>query len=195
MGIRSWFRGWRFCDSLFRAKRPRQPDRRGPRYVQLHLEQLENRLAPAAVSWTGSAGTLNWSDANNWSNDAVPGSADDVTISKSGVGTITIGSGSYAVHSLNDTTAVLSIASSGTLSLVAVAATSTFDQNVTVQSGGTLTVGAGASVQINSSGNSSVTITDNGILSFGNNDTATSPPRSSVLCHDGTDCRQRRGAT
>ncbi len=43
-----------------------------------------------AVSWTGDAGTLNWGDANNWSNNAVPGSADDVTISKSGVGTINI---------------------------------------------------------------------------------------------------------
>ena len=32
-------------------------------------------MTPAAVSWTGNAGTLNWGDANNWSNNAVPGNA------------------------------------------------------------------------------------------------------------------------
>ena len=66
-------------------------------------------IGAAAISWTGNAGTLNWSDAANWSSNAVPGSGDDVTISLSGVGTITIGAGAYAVHSLNDTTAVLAI--------------------------------------------------------------------------------------
>jgi hypothetical protein len=125
---------------------------------------LESRLAPAAVSWNGGAGTLNWGDANNWSNNLVPGSADDVTISKSGVGTITIAGGSYAVRTLNDTTAALSLASSGSLSLAAVAATSTFGQNVTVQSGATLTVGAGASVLTASA--PLLTLTDDGTMTF-----------------------------
>ena len=100
-------------------------------------------MTPAAVSWTGNAGTLNWGDANNWSSDAVPTSADDVTINMSGVGTITVGAGNYAVGSLNDTTAGLSIASGGSFS-IAGAVASIFGQNVTVQSGGTLAVGAGA---------------------------------------------------
>src|SRR5262249_1594700 len=65
------------------------------------------------------------------------------------------------------------------LSLAAVAATSTFGQNVTISSGGTLTVGAGANVQIASpAAPSSVTLTDNGTLAFGTNDTVT--PNSPV---------------
>ena len=122
-------------------------------------------MTPAAVSWTGNAGTLNWGDANNWSNDAVPTSADDVTINMSGVGTITVGAGNYAVGSLNDTTAGLSIASGGSFS-IAGAVASTFGQNVTVQSGGTLAVGAGASVAIGEN----VTLTDDGTLSFATGD-------------------------
>ena len=100
-------------------------------------------VGATAVAWTGNAGTLNWSDAANWSNNAVPGSVNDVTINMSGVGTITVGAGNYAVGSLNDTTAGLSIASGGSLS-IAGAVASTFGQNVTVQSGATLTVGMGA---------------------------------------------------
>ncbi|HID39163.1 MAG TPA: hypothetical protein EYP36_06585, partial [Calditrichaeota bacterium] len=34
----------------------------------------------AVVSWDGGAGTSNWNDALNWSNDQVPTSADNVTI-------------------------------------------------------------------------------------------------------------------
>lgn len=39
-----------------------------------------HKVQGAAVSWDGGAATSNWSDANNWSNDVVPGSDDDVTI-------------------------------------------------------------------------------------------------------------------
>ena len=152
----------------------RSASSRRPCWTRLRLEYLEDRLAPAAVSWTGNAGTPNWSDADNWSNDAVPGSADDVTISKSGVGTIVIGASAYAVHSLNDTTAVLSIVSGGSLSLAAATATSTFGQNVTVNAGATLTVGAGASVLIGPGGNYvTVTLADNGTLTFAASDTVT----------------------
>ncbi len=171
MTIKSWLRRLRFPRPVSPAKRPRQPSGQSGRHANLLLEPLESRVAPAAISWTGDANTLNWGDANNWSTNSVPGSGDDVTISKSGVGTITV-AGTFAVDSLNDTTAVLSIASGASLSLAAVAVTSTFGQNVTVQSGGTLTVGAGATVQIAiTSPTTSVTLTDNGVLSFGTNDT------------------------
>jgi hypothetical protein len=133
------------------------------------VEHLENRLAPAAISWTGNAGTLNWGDMNNWSSNAVPSSSDDVTISKSGVGTIVVGASSYAVRSLNDTTAALTIASGGSLALAAVPVTSTFGQNVTVQSGATLTVGAGANVALGGTN----TLADNGTLTFASGDTVT----------------------
>ena len=32
------------------------------------------------VTWDGGASTLNWNDAANWSNNALPGAADDVVI-------------------------------------------------------------------------------------------------------------------
>jgi hypothetical protein len=130
------------------------------------LEELENRLAPAAVSWTGGASTLNWGDANNWSNNAVPTSSDDVTISISVAGPINLGASPYAVRSLNDTTAGLAIASGGSLSLAAVAANSTFGQNVTVSAGGSLTVGAGATLALNPN----VTLQDNGSVTFNTGD-------------------------
>src|SRR6516165_7493133 len=122
-------------------RRPRR--RRKFPYIRLGFEVLEDRVVPASYSWTGGAGTLNWADAGNWSNNVVPGSGDDVTINKAGVDTIAI-TGAQSVRSLNDTTAALSIASGGSLSLASVAATSTFGQNVTVQSGGSLSVGSGA---------------------------------------------------
>ncbi len=43
--------------------------------------ELEARDVPAIVSWTGSAGNGLWSDARNWSGNAVPAPADEVTIS------------------------------------------------------------------------------------------------------------------
>lgn len=125
------------------AKPNRTPYRRRTR---LFLERLENRCTPTNVSWNGGAGTLNWGDQNNWSTGAVPGINDDVTISIAVSGPINIGANAYSVRSLNDTTAQLSIASGGSLSLAAVAANSIFGQNVTVQAGGALTIGAGASV-------------------------------------------------
>jgi hypothetical protein len=68
---------------------------------------LEDRLAPN-VSWTGGAGTLNWTDANNWSTHAVPTSTDDMTINTSVSGPIVINithSANQTIHSLTDTTA------------------------------------------------------------------------------------------
>ena len=44
---------------------------------------LPSRVIAAAVSWDGGASTANWSDANNWSGDALPTADDDVTINLS----------------------------------------------------------------------------------------------------------------
>jgi hypothetical protein len=94
---------------------------RCPRNLPLPLRVLqpEDRLVPAAVSWTGGAGTLNWGDAMNWSSGTVPGSGSDVTISISVSGTINLGAHAYAVRSLNDTSASLAIATGGSRSLAA----------------------------------------------------------------------------
>jgi hypothetical protein len=126
-----------------------------PRGWRLFVEQLEDRLTPASVSWTGGAGTFNWTDANNWSGLAVPGAADDVTISTTVTSPITISSGTQSINSLTDTSAAL-VLSGGSLSL---AASSSTNKNLTV-SGGTLTPSGGLTV-------SSATVNFNGGTSGG----------------------------
>src|SRR6516225_2637877 len=103
---RSSLRRWIASESQFsRRDRLRQHSRP-------HVERLEERLAPSAVSWTGGAGTLNWTDAGNWSTGAVPTSADDVTIGLAVSGPITVNIGAAAnqsINSLTDTTASLQV--------------------------------------------------------------------------------------
>jgi hypothetical protein len=68
--------------------------------LRLRGEMLEQRRQLAAVFWDGGAGTSNWGDANNWSGNALPAAADDVTISVPG--TITVNLAVLAtVRSLN----------------------------------------------------------------------------------------------
>ena len=131
---------WSFVKGLLRkqyrgARHFRTQHRRAALFTRCGSTSWRLRLVPNSYSWTGGAGTLNWGDMANWSGNVVPGSGDDVTINKSGIGTITIGAGTYAVRTLYSTTVVLSIASAGRCRLAPVAATSTFGQNVTIQSG------------------------------------------------------------
>src|SRR5579883_2206979 len=145
-----------------RTSSPRKPARSSRRFF---LEELENRLVPSAVSWTGTAGDLSWNDSGNWNTNKVPTSADDVTINISVPGTISITGASFA-RSINDSTAALSIASGGSLTLTAVPAATTFGDGLTVASGGTLAVGAGATVNIGGG----QTLTDNGTVTFASGD-------------------------
>jgi RHS repeat-associated protein len=79
----------------------------GPRRARkagLHLERLEDRLAPATVVWTGGAGGAgtNWFDPANWAGGQLPGSADDAQVGPAFAGrTIAIAGGSATVHSLS----------------------------------------------------------------------------------------------
>jgi RHS repeat-associated protein len=70
------------------------------RKVWQRLESLESRLLLTAVSWDGGGDGVNWTSADNWSNNAVPTSADDVTVSAAGAITL---SGAQAAHSLTMT--------------------------------------------------------------------------------------------
>jgi hypothetical protein len=134
------------------------------RHLPPRVVQLEDRLAPATVSWTGGANTLNWGDGANWSTGSVPGSGDSAVINQTVSGSITISAHSYAVGSLNDTTASLAITAGGSLAL---AAGSSLGQNVTVNSGTSLSVGASASLALSGG----VTLQDNGTVSFASGDT------------------------
>src|SRR5580693_9378566 len=52
------------------------------------------------VTWTGGAGTTNWTDAANWSTDALPGAGDDVVINVATATTIHIASATVSVNSV-----------------------------------------------------------------------------------------------
>src|SRR5690242_11945753 len=82
---------------------------------RIFLEALENRSLLAAISWDGGANTLNWNDASNWSNDLLPGAADDVTISLAG--DVTIHGASGTIKSLTSSAEVAT--DGGTLDIAA----------------------------------------------------------------------------
>jgi hypothetical protein len=63
-------------------------------------EILEARRLLAAVNWDAGGDGVNWTDSLNWSTDALPGSADDVTVDVAGAPTIQISSGTQSVRSL-----------------------------------------------------------------------------------------------
>src|SRR5262245_14132515 len=138
----TWLQSLKRCVNFLSRSRARSASKQRRQTRRPTVEPLEDRVTPSTVTWLGNAGTLNWGDAGNWSNNLVPTNADDVTISKTGVGTITIGGANFGAHSLNDTTALLLITPAASLSIVG-AASSILGQNVTVQSGGTLTLGTG----------------------------------------------------
>jgi len=58
----------------------RRSRRRRQTPVAREIHELETRTLLAAVSWDGGGGDFNWSNAVNWSGDALPGASDDVTI-------------------------------------------------------------------------------------------------------------------
>jgi hypothetical protein len=83
---------------------PSRRDRRSravARRPGLRVEGLEDRVAPAAVTWVGAGGDFNWGNPLNWSGGALPGPADDAVIDF-GANNFTVvhSAGSDSVHSL-----------------------------------------------------------------------------------------------
>ena len=120
-----------------RSGRPRH------RAVHLAVDSLESRTLLSNVSWTGKGDGTSWTDASNWSDDAVPGPSDNVTISKSGNPTIAITSGTQSVNSISSTDPI-SI-SGGSLS---VAANSTMSGGLTMTGGSLTASGSGVSLTV-----------------------------------------------
>ena len=137
------YRGLTRHRETVRARRSRRGSTR------LGLDFLESRTLLSSVTWTGSADGKSWAVADNWSDDAVPTSSDDVTINLSGNPTIQITSGAQAVNSLTSTDPI-SI-SGGSLS---VAADSTMSGGLTM-TGGSLTA-SGTGVTLSVSGTTTV---------------------------------------
>ncbi|MBX7105598.1 MAG: hypothetical protein K1X57_16055 [Gemmataceae bacterium] len=76
------------------------------RRSRLWLRTLEDRIAPAVVSWDGDANDTLWASPTNWSGNVLPGPSDDVFINTSGflinytsgintIKSLTLGKGSY----------------------------------------------------------------------------------------------------
>jgi len=82
------------------------------------------------VTWTGGAGTTNWTDAANWSTDALPGAGDDVVINVATATTIQIAYANVSIDSLT-TNAQISVGLAASLS----AATLNASANVLLEGG------------------------------------------------------------
>jgi len=107
-----------------------------PTYATTSLTLAATANSNPAIAWDGGAGTTNWADALNWSNDLAPTSASTLYIG-SGAVTVSVTTAGQAANALTcDANFTLS---AGDLTL---AGASTFG-GVTSISGGTLT-GAGA---------------------------------------------------
>src|SRR5262249_4713877 len=91
----------------FLARRAqRRAPRRKERGCRPWLEPLEDRLAPAAVTWVG--GSADWNTVSNWSDGTVnrlAGPTADAVINTSGM-TGTPPAGSHTVHSLTSKAAI-----------------------------------------------------------------------------------------
>ncbi len=90
--IRRLFCGSRLLDATIV---PRSKVRRNvPR-----LDELEDRTAPAVVTWDGGGSNLLWTTVANWSGNALPTANDEAVIS-SAAGTVVLTSGAVNVQSL-----------------------------------------------------------------------------------------------
>src|SRR5436190_2179338 len=73
MSHKSWLKGL-----LQRASRSSKATiGKRPAFSPVRLEFLEDRTAPATLTWTGAAGT-NWNNAGNWTGGGVPSAANNV---------------------------------------------------------------------------------------------------------------------
>jgi Malectin domain len=84
----------------------------------------------STVTWTGGAGTTNWTDAANWSTDALPGAGADVVVNVATATTIQIAYANVSIDSLT-TNAQLSLGLESSLT----ATTLNASANVLLQGG------------------------------------------------------------
>jgi hypothetical protein len=106
--------------------------RRRDQLAHPSLQALEDRFAPATISWTNPLGG-NWGTPSNWDANRVPTGSDDVLINQTGI-TITHSFGIDSVRSLTSQAAV--VISGGSLTLGA--ALSQINDNLTTSGNGTL---------------------------------------------------------
>jgi hypothetical protein len=165
-----WTQGRSSAQRRFLSNRISKRERR--RFRRALLEQLEPRHLLAAVNWDGGGDGTRWDDPVNWSSDALPTAADDVTID-AGYGTIEHNAGDDSVHSL--TTAAPFILNGGILTI---ADTLQVNNNFTLSGGAlsdaTVNFAAGQTLVMAADGGNRLTgVTVNGDLDLATNNGAT----------------------
>src|SRR5205809_3574298 len=70
-------KSWRKALLQRASKAASSPSRKRPAFSPVRLEFLEDRTAPATLTWTGAAGN-NWNNAGNWTGGGVPSAANNV---------------------------------------------------------------------------------------------------------------------
>jgi predicted outer membrane repeat protein len=103
-----------------------------PRVVDGIVDMGAYEVQSFGVVWTGGGDGINWGDPANWSDDAVPTQADNVTI-PAGVTGLQVANGSYAVATLSSGSNIT--ISDGSLQLLG---NSTIGGLLTIQDGGSL---------------------------------------------------------
>jgi RHS repeat-associated protein len=123
-----------------RRRRPRGKAKLHAIYRRPGLEILEDRIAPATITWNNAAGG-DWDTPGNWSSGTVPANGDDVVINA-------LNAGASVTHSQNVTDTVNSLTASAPLVLSAgtLSVTGSFSDSSTV----TLTGGTLANAQVQS---------------------------------------------
>ena len=110
------------------------------RRARRNIERLESRVLLAAVTWDGGGDGVNWTDPNNWSTNALPGVADDVTIDVVGTPTIQLIFGSQSINSLTSNESIQLSATTLNLAATSVVNASFTQTNSTFDGSGDLTV-------------------------------------------------------
>ncbi len=104
------------------------------------FEHLESRIVLSTVSWDGEAGTLDWHDPENWSDDTLPGSGDDVYVEVAAADPIVF-QGAAEIQSLHAANATLEVAAGELL----VSGDAWFGESLIV-TGGALFIGGDSAV-------------------------------------------------
>src|SRR4051812_39321560 len=98
-------------------------------------EPLERRRLLAAITWDGGGDAVSWNSANNWSNNLLPTSADDVTLG-GGAGTVVLTGTASTVKSL-----ITSRPLTVSVTSLQIDSAATFGAAVKVDSSGSINIG------------------------------------------------------
>lgn len=122
--------------------------------VNLRLDEIEERVVPATVTWINAAGG-SWNTGTNWSTGSVPTASDDVVIPDLGTAGVTL------TVTISSSVQATSVTTAENLTLNANQAL-TVTGNIAVNGGATIAIGGSAALEFNATvGSSNHQITTN----------------------------------